>query len=67
MNEIANQLDSSKNPKNQYKYKYFVGTGNNSMLVRSLFKNRPWWYLHDKEEIEKVNFIWTQLRKNAIM
>jgi hypothetical protein len=23
--------------------------------------------LHDKEEMEKVNFMWTQLRKNALM
>jgi hypothetical protein len=23
--------------------------------------------LHDKEEIERVNFMWTQLRKNNIM
>jgi hypothetical protein len=32
-----------------------------------LFKTRYWWLLHDKEEIEKVNFMWTQLRKNPIM
>lgn len=37
------------------------------MLVRSLFKNRHWWLLHDKEEMDKVNFMWTQIRKNDIM
>jgi len=36
-------------------------------MVRTLFKNRFWWLLHDKEEIEKVQLIWTQVRKNSIM
>ena len=44
-----------------------MGKGNNSILIRTLFKTRFWWLLHDKEEIEKVNFMWTQLRKNNIM
>jgi len=48
-------------------FKVFVGKGNNSMLVRSLFKARFWWLLHDKEEMDKVNFMWTQCRKNQIM
>lgn len=36
-------------------------------MVRSLFKSRYWWLLHDKEEVEKVNFLWTQCRQNTIM
>lgn len=48
-------------------YKCFIGKGNNSMLVRTLFKSRFWWLLHDKEDFEKVNFFWTQLRKKSIM
>lgn len=44
-----------------------MGVGNNGVLVRSLFKNRYWWLLHDKEEVEKVNFIWTQCRKQTVM
>lgn len=40
-------------------YKYFIGKGNNSIMVRSLFKNRYWWVQHDKEEMEKCNFCWT--------
>jgi hypothetical protein len=50
-----------------HQYKCYVGKGNNSILIRTLFKTRFWWLLHDKEEIEKVNFMWTQLRKNPIM
>ena len=45
--------------KQQMHFKVFVGKGNNSMLVRSKFKDRFWWLLHDKEEMDKVNFMWT--------
>ena len=48
-------------------YKIFVGKGNNSIMIRTLFKTRYWWHLHDKEEYDRVNLMWTQLRKNAIM
>jgi len=48
-------------------YKCFVGKGNNSILIRTLFKTRFWWLLHDKEELERVHFMWTQLRKNSII
>jgi tubulin---tyrosine ligase len=37
------------------------------MLIRSLFKSRYWWTSHDKEEPEKVNFLWTQIRRIPIM
>jgi len=42
-----------------FHYKGYVQRGNNGQLVKSLFKCRYWWLLHDKEEIEKVNFMWT--------
>ena len=48
-------------------YKYFIGKGNNSIMVRSLFKNRYWWVQHDKESLENCNFCWTQIRKVNIM
>lgn len=37
------------------------------MMVRAIFKNRFWWLFHEKDEPEKVNFFWTQLRKVSIM
>lgn len=43
-------------------YKYHIGKGNNSIMVRSLFKNRYWWIQHDKNEMDKVNFMWTQIK-----
>ena len=57
--------DASKHP--AFHYKCYVGRGNNQMMVRALFKNRFWWLFHEKEEPEKVNFFWTQLRKLSIM
>jgi hypothetical protein len=41
-------------------YKVHVGAGNNSVLIRALFKQRVWWLLHDKEELDRVNLMWTQ-------
>lgn len=48
-------------------YKYSIGKGNNSIMVRSLFKNRLWWIQSDKPEMEKVNFMWTQIKNAAHM
>ena len=47
-------------------YKVHVGMGNNSTLIRSVFKQRYWWLLHDKEEMDRVNFMWTQVKKDEI-
>jgi hypothetical protein len=43
-------------------YKYFIGKGNNSIMVRSLFKNRYWWVTADQGENDKCNFWWTQVK-----
>lgn len=48
-------------------YKYVIGKGNNSIMVRSLFKNRFWWVQHDKESLEQCQYCWTQIRKVPIM
>ena len=58
-------LKKIKDPRTPYKF--YVGKGNNATMVRTLLKARFWWQLHDKEDIEKVNFMWTQLRKNSVM
>jgi hypothetical protein len=44
-----------------------VGRGNYGQTVKTILKNRYWWLLNDKEDLEKVNFIWTQIRKQDIM
>jgi hypothetical protein len=49
-------------------YKYSIGKGNNALMVRSLFKNRFWWMIADKgADMEKVNFMWTQIKNSQYM
>lgn len=43
---------------------YFIGPGNNAMLVRSLMKRRIWW--DEVKTAENANFVWTQLKINSI-
>lgn len=40
-------------------YKYVIGKGNNSMMVRNLFKNRNWWVQGDESDNKVINFHWT--------
>lgn len=44
--------------------RFFIGKGNNSVLVRSVLKQRWWWSPSDSEDLFNVNFLWTQWRKN---
>lgn len=46
--------------KNEDKYRYFIGVGNNSLLVKSLMRRRFWWTQEDDHK--KANFAWTQLK-----
>lgn len=48
-------------------YKYYIGKGNNSILVRAALKTRFWWSMGDYDEWEKYNFLWTQWRSGRIM
>jgi hypothetical protein len=41
-------------------YKYGIGKGNNSHLVRNLMNQRWWWQSHPRENISELNFLWTQ-------
>jgi len=41
-------------------YKAFVGKGNNSILVKTIIKARPWWTLC--QEDTEANLSWTQSR-----
>lgn len=46
-------------------FKYFVGKGNNSALVRKLLAGRNWWTA--TESIEEANFIWTQWKDKSFI
>jgi hypothetical protein len=43
---------------------YYVGPGNNAMLVRSLMKRRIWW--EEVADYRTANFVWTQLKIPSI-
>lgn len=44
-------------------YKYYIGGGNNHMLVKQVFKQRTWWNQSEKENFDECNFVWTQWLK----
>jgi hypothetical protein len=46
------------------KFKFYVGKGNNSLLIKSLMKRRFWWTL--EEDPKKANFVWTQLKITSL-
>jgi len=48
-------------------YKYYIGRGNNSILVRAALKTRFWWSMGDYEEWSDYNFMWTQWKSNKIL
>jgi hypothetical protein len=46
------------------KFKYFVGAGNNSNLIKGLMRRRPWFQLTDKPQ--DANFVWTQIKMPSV-
>lgn len=58
--QLANGLPS-KPFGDQKNLRYFIGKGNNSMLIRMAMKQRWWWTMSDKEK--SYNFIWTQAKQ----
>ena len=50
----------SVTPESEVTYKYFVGKGNNSRLIRNLLAARPWWV--PAKGLADANFVWTQGR-----
>lgn len=46
----------------------YVGKGNNSSLIKTLFRNyRPWWTIEENPANSNVNLHWYQLRQNEIL
>lgn len=56
--------DNSKTLAPFHQNRFYVGKGNNYILVRSVIKQRWWWSMNSKENFFNANFIWTQWRKN---
>jgi tubulin---tyrosine ligase len=45
-------------------FKFYVGKGNNSQLVKAILNQRFWWQAHTKEDLNEINFLWTEWRCN---
>lgn len=64
--DLALRLNSSNGmslvvpTENYFTYKYYLGKGNNSALVKQLLSTRSWWTRITEEEMEGANLIWTQ-------
>ena len=57
------EVDHFQFPHPNVIYKYFIGKGNNSIMVRTLFKNCFWWVQCDSENyLQTSNFWWTQTK-----
>lgn len=48
-------------------YKYYIGKGNNSGIVRTALKSRFWWSMGEADDWSGYNFIWTQWKSNKIL
>lgn len=49
-------------PNQNISYKYFVGKGNNAIMVKGLLKNRYWWVpgeAQNESDNRFINFMWT--------
>jgi hypothetical protein len=44
-------------------YKYFLGKGNNSKLVKQLMSSRWWWVRVSEEEMHLAHLVWTQWKE----
>lgn len=59
INQSNNQLE------NPGKGKFFVGNGNNPMLVKAIFKER--WWLSQSSDVKTANILWTQWKKKSFI
>lgn len=61
----SNGLEIQTPEHESFTYKYFVGKGNNSSLIKKCFSNRNWWsQVNDPTD---AHFIWTQWRDKRVI
>jgi len=71
--EFLNKINKSNSIETKFPtstfppYKYYVGRGNNSILVRACLKTRFWWSMGDLDDWGDYNFLWTQWKSNKIL
>jgi Ni,Fe-hydrogenase I cytochrome b subunit len=57
-------LKPASEAKSEAKFTYFIGKGNNRLLIKSLMNRRFWW--EETKDQFKANFVWTQLKVNEL-
>ena len=62
---LTNQLINP--PEDEVLYKFYVCKGNNGLLVKSIFKTRPWWSFRAANEIDSCSLVWTEWKRNKTM
>lgn len=62
-NGISVELPSE----NFFYYKYYLGKGNNSALIKQCLSSRWWWSRVSEEEIGSANFVWTQWKDKKVV
>lgn len=52
---------------NYWTYKYYIGKGNNSKLIKQCLKTRWWWTRVSKNDMDSANLIWTQWKNQEFL
>lgn len=62
-----NDFDIKYNFKKGYSktFKYFVGKGNSSQLLKAIMNQRYWWQVHPRTDMNELNFLWTEWKTNS--
>lgn len=53
--------------KEQRSYKWYVGEGNNSGVVKAVIRGRTWWNITKKDKINEWEFVWTSWKQGKIL
>lgn len=63
---IINNSNGIRVPQtNTCQYKYYVGKGNNSRLIKRALKNRSWWC--EVNNPNEADFVWTQWKNKVLL
>ena len=63
----SNGIKVMKNIEFVPQFKYYVGKGNNSKLVKDLMAKRNGWVRVKSDDFNQVNFIWTEWLQGSVM
>jgi len=63
---VENELPLLQASQKQIQYRFYIGTANNGVMVRSILKQR-WWWTYGKKNDENLNLLWTQWSKKTFL